>query len=220
MSTIPKQSNIVSYWKGNLDQNGDLFDSVGSNHGTLVSAPPQVETPYGSALDYDGSADTVSYADTGNLFNFSKTDDFTISSLVKFDTVSVTRSLVHRRNTTGYALQLATDKADFFTDHTTDGNKALNGTTTIATGVWYLFTAVMSGQVKHIYTNDIHENSADISSFGDISESGLTLFIGKDNNNSSFLDGIIAHTIIYNTGLNPNEVKQLYLAIQRLTAKR
>ena len=64
---FPQQSNLSIYCRGNLNQSGTFQDFSGNDrHGTLVSAPPQIETPYGSALDFDGGADRVTFGNIGN----------------------------------------------------------------------------------------------------------------------------------------------------------
>lgn len=78
----PQISNLILDAHGNRNQGGGLEDfSDNSNDGTLVSAPPQIETPFGSAHDYDGSADSTTFGNIGSNIK-------TVSLLAKLDSLT------------------------------------------------------------------------------------------------------------------------------------
>lgn len=233
MSTIPKPNNLIFYAKGNLNQSGTLQDFSGQgNHGTLVSAPPQVETPYGSALDFDGSADCVTIDDivtdlasttTGTFSALFKTDDNTTTQeIISFgDTDADTRiqfDLLATGLFRGLAAETGTTQWAIDTDNVVINN-----------GIWVHLALVQNGTEPILYVNgkrvaQTFSTSTDKTYwFNDLA--GLDngrIGCGNWNSggNATWADGRIPHAIIWDTNLTDNKISELYNYLNRLTAKR
>ena len=211
---IPRQQNIVGYWKGNLDENGLLHDfSSGANHGTLVSAPPQIKTPYGSALDYDGSADYIELND-----NHDFTADYTISSVVKVNVgTGGTRGIFSKAvnlNTDG-EYQLIITSGGVLSLEFNGGNLA--DPSSFSEGEWKVVT-ITRGTVSVLYIDGkiVSTTSSSIP----VANTTYKARIGAARNTAGLFPGIIAHTIIWNIALNPNEVLDNYNEMERLKARK
>ena len=74
----------VSEWTFNEGTGTTAYDSVGSNHGTLVNGPTWTTGLIDGALSFDGSDDIVSVPDSASL-DFA--DAITMEAWVKFDSV-------------------------------------------------------------------------------------------------------------------------------------
>lgn len=128
---IPRQTKIIGFWKGLLDEDGNMRDfnpnaGVTLNHGTLVSAPPATETPFGSARDYDGVADRITFGNIGNNIK-------TVSLIVKLD--SDTNFLVDFDGTDNIDVNAGTIQANSISNaHIYVDGKI---TTTIQVGAFY-----------------------------------------------------------------------------------
>ena len=222
---IPKQSNIVGYWKGNLNQDGTLQDfnpnpDATLNHGTLVSAPPQVGTPFATdALDYDGSADFTRVTDNASL---DITGDKTISALVKLDEAISANGIIVMKAIDAdnyYALGWHTTDGIFLQIQDTTTNYVVK-TNELSTGIWFhiIGTYTQSDNSIVVYLNSVDKSISSVGTMGDPSDTNLTIG-ARDGQNDQFFEGIISHLITYNVVLNSNEVLQLYNEIIRLTAR-
>lgn len=228
--SIPRIGSVVGYWKGNLNQDGTLQDfnpNAGAtlNHGTLVSAPPQVETPYGSALDYDGSADFVTIP-RASVFDITTTDTKTFSFLFKMNDSGINTFISQSDggivNDTGYRIQITNSQLRFVYN---DGGAIVTTESSSATfqiGVWQLATVTVDYLNTRIvvYVNDefdsVHTMATSTTLVKDIAQA---IGSATSNDASNPFNGIIAHTIIWNVALNPNEVLAHYNAIQELTER-
>ncbi|MAG45131.1 hypothetical protein CL633_04575 [bacterium] len=228
MSTIPKQQNIAGYWKGNLNQSGTLQDFSGNaNHMTLVSAPPQVETPYGSALDYDGTNDYCKVADNTSL---SITGDLTISTWLNTDNRAGDEKILTKwisgNTQNSYLFKFDAGKVLFFTpDSLTDGGNNFERTDSaiLFDGIWHHITVVYDASVPKVifYLDGRIQTSTTTGTIqGSLPNGTAETRIGSIDGSGGDYEGRYTQTILWNTALNPNDARQLYLAMQRLTAKR
>jgi hypothetical protein len=166
------------------------------------------------SFNFDGVDDYVEVNPT--IKNFS-TDNFTISSWVKFDTLPTSTNEMIIYNELGSAnryVRLTTrgSQPNILFRYGNGGNNYLYGSTTITTGVWY-YVAITYSTTEGIklYLNGSEDASAsylalDRSAFTDASigaydYAGTQLF---------YLDGNIDETAIYDTALNSTQISELY----------
>ena len=183
---IPKQNNIVGYWKGNLNQNGTLQDYSGyGNHGTITGAD-QIDTPFGSTLDFiSGNSDKVELGDIGNIK--------TVSLLVKSD--STTEYFIDLNGTANIDVLTGTIRANNFTSPLFFINGDYDATPTLFANNW-IHIAIATGTI-------IDANAVVLGLIG-----------------ANYGDCTMAHIILWDIQLNPNEVLQLYQAMMRLPDRR
>jgi len=233
---IPRQDRIVGYWKGNLNPDGTLQDfnpNAGAtlNHGALVSAPPQTETPYGSALDYDGSADTVTITDDSSL---GITGAITLSCILQLQaapggqTGLLGKSDIGNNNRS-YELNISSTSKLVIavsSDGTADSApfEGLTGNIAFGLGEWVHVVGTFDPSTSLIlYVNGEIDATKFTNVPASLFSSNSNLQIASRNSSgspSTFLNAIIGHCIIHNVALNPNEVKELYIEMERLTARR
>jgi len=211
---IPRQESIVGYWPGNLNDSDELHDIIGGNNGTLAGTPDQVSTPFGDALDYNGTTD---YVDAGVSINLSN-NDFTISTLAKFgiDDADYVMSQTHT--------QLPSYSSDWILcrNHVIFWmrGESLGTLSDYEDNLWHHFVAIWDRSVEKymLYVDGVSlGQSANVSDYGGVG----TIKIGtRGDATSAFFKGIIAHTIIRNAALDADEVKQEFRALMRLPAGR
>tara|TARA_Y100000310_G_scaffold304750_1_gene344221 strand:- start:3805 stop:4446 length:642 start_codon:yes stop_codon:yes gene_type:complete len=211
---IPKQNNIVGYWKGNLDEDGDLFDSTNringgtANHGVLTSDPPQIETPYGSMLEFDGSADYVTVSDNSSIQVVAS--DHTFAFILRFTTTG-NAVITEKGSNDELAFQTISGNIRWAGANSQDTNAIIND------NLFHHFVGVAASTTSLYYV----DGNLDITG-GDKTQgtpNSTDLLIGSRSGGIPF-PGPIGHIILYNTSLNSNEVKELYLAMEKLTALR
>lgn len=225
---IPKQHNIIGRWPGTLDENGLLHDFSGNgNHGTLVSAPPQIETPFGSSLDLDGSGDYT----TNTTANFRNSDNSgTISALIKSTDTSAS---IFMTSDTG------TDTSFFGIDIRSDGTfrirqqnandtlDEIRTTNTVNDGIWHHIVVTSSGTSYQMYIDGVIETLVVVGGanngdwFSDTTlRDNFTIGVLLGTSTSNFFNGVISHIIIWDTNLSGNDILQLNSIVLRLTARR
>jgi len=233
--TSELKTNLVSWY----DLGTNVEDSHGSNDGTnngatintgYTSSPSGVADPLnygevygGNAVSFDGTND---YIDTGNAFQSTFRDSFSVSMWVKPDDgqPSAESSFFGTRNSTSQdwiQSNLHTDgKVSFFYRSDNDTAEAKTSSAVFANGVtsWTHITYVADDSDDQL---KIYVNGSIVSvtngGLGSITMADWTssdeLFIGaRDNNGTAekFFDGSINNVKIFNTVLTQDQVRELY----------
>ena len=204
---FPLEKGLV-LWLPFDDRSGAIaYDRSGKkNHGTLYG-PTWVAERRGSALSFNGSTSRVDIT-TDMLFG---TGDFSWLILVKPNLLGTLQTIMGKgsswnnerweiRQTVGNAFELMIYDAGVVTFPTS--------VTTAVVGTWIHIAAVRDGNTGRLYINgaqeDAHTGIAGCSFSG-----SYPLMLGRYfEEESSFLDGVIAMVLIINRALNATEVKR------------
>lgn len=196
----------VGYWK--LDENTgttSVVDSSGNNlTGTLagsMTAADWVPGNIGSALDFDGTDDAVSFGTT-SVLKFGS-GNFTYSAWVKTSATGATDVYIADSNNATAERLLYTGGANTAVCFARDasGNSATaTGTTTITNGVWHHLACVRSGSSVYIYVDGRLEGSGTNGSVGstDTTPAASTTIAKRDNAAGLNMAGLMDEVKIYN----------------------
>lgn len=202
---------LVGSWIFN-EGGGDLaFDSSGNgNHGTLVADTHSVPGRDGPVLDFDGSGDQISLANSSSL-NFGADTDFTFIAMIKTTVLSNKYIISSGKGTGGigwWAVWIDNNVVVAFID---DGSNIVltAGTITVDDSVWHhVAVSYNRDGLCSIYVDGVFDNGGSIVTVGDIDNNEIYL-IG--NRTTHYLAGQISHVLIYNRALSASEISSLYL---------
>lgn len=176
----------IAAWIPSRDDAGNgtttLTDLAGANNGTLTNMDAATDwvsdTGAGGvrALDFDGSNDFVSFGNNSQFAFTSNPATFSVSSWVKFDSVSGGRTIVSKmRNdniNSGWAIQYATDRWFGIVAEGSFGSRTIHtAVQSISTGVWVHLVAVFDGSATDKWKFWVN---------------GSSLTVGKNENSGAF----------------------------------
>lgn len=215
-------TNLESYYK--LDEaSGTISDSHGSNDGTNNGAAYGATGKINDCLDFEaGDGD---YVTMGNVFDFERTDAFSVSlwykpeSFVndstylysKFDADSPFPGYCLRRTTT------TTLSAQFVNSFVVSNRIVKDFTSvTLTNGTWYHIVLTYDGSsgasgVKLYIDGSEHTTATTVTDTLSSSISTTTPFNlgGRENSNSAF-DGLLDEVAIFSEELSSTDVSDLY----------
>jgi subtilisin family serine protease len=205
----------ISHWKFDEGEGTTAYDSVGSNHGTLVNGPVWTSGQINGALDFDGDDDYVDVGDPvdGSL-DFGATDSFSISVWVK--TAEDGQPVYKQRITgdgyrEGYKVRVYFEKLYFGMKDTSNNGTEIFGSTTVTNNEWHHVVAVRDTVEDKVYlyldgtsdatpvTDNTIESLATSRSLEIARGAGVYYYTGK-----------IDDVRIYDRALSAEEVQQLY----------
>ncbi|MEK9178657.1 MAG: LamG domain-containing protein [Patescibacteria group bacterium] len=171
--------------------------SGNANTGTLTAGPTWTRGKYGKAVNFDGTDDYVSVADSSSL---DATGAITLSAWVKTSGTNDYSGIIHKFSSTlnGYEMSFHTSggvRADF-------GNGTTyispSSSTNVEDGNWHLVTATYDGTTAKIFVDGIlGANTA--TGTGYVTTNNDALLLGNDNDVASrFFNGAIDEVRIYN----------------------
>jgi hypothetical protein len=186
--------------------------SGNGNNATLVNGVGY-SSANGGTLVFDGVNDYV----TGNTpTSINLNNDLTIESLVKFSSISNTRII--EIQDANYSIQILVDGSSglFATKHSKWETGTLNRFWNSANGsVWYNITCVFtpSTNTTKLYQNGIEISSTSGNNVGIGNQPNkFILGVRSDFNSTTYLNGSLSITRIYNRALSSTEVLQNFNA--------
>jgi hypothetical protein len=217
------QESLVALWKMDdslpskvvLDSSGNGYNGTAQRNTNLMHVAGKI----GGALNFNGTTD---YVDTGETFESTFQNSFSISGWFKTD----------RAINSQFILGIdSIDEMDLIFIPLTSGRET--GLSHISGGVsstgndfgkyilneWYFFVGVAEQTSPttskfYWYKNGILVNSSDGNSLDQYASFAIpkSLYIGKENTESGagIFTGLLDDVRIYNKALSANEVKQLY----------
>jgi lysophospholipase L1-like esterase len=208
------QSSMISYWKMDDTSIPPIVDSYDGRDGTPVLGVP---TPspgiVNGALFFDGSTE-VDVPDTGDCFDWTSTDSFTVELWMK-TTASLPNNVMVGRDDwpVHWWVGAFGNAANFILKSRVDAYVVVTGTTPINDGDWHHIVAVRDesrGKIR-IYVDGLEEESADASYTGDFS-STVNLNIGylKLGESHYRYTGLLDEIAVYNGTLTAAEILQDY----------
>jgi len=188
-------------------------------NGTLINGPT-FNSGNGGSIVFDGVND---YVDCGNIFNFERTDSFSINAWVNITSLSLFRIIIAKMDISfrGYAFIVDPNGELVFILRNTPTTNSLLVRTNInlvSTNNWFNITVTYSGNSLpsgvNFYINSTPHPVATIvnNTLTQTIISSASLAIGRRASNDSFILGRIAQTTIYNRALTAQEVLQNYNA--------
>jgi hypothetical protein len=231
LSSHSAVSNLVSWWTlenfttGLLDSvgsrnvalvgsNSDVSpgsvstlngDSSGMSQANLVQSDLQTVAPYSKyAIKLDGVDD---YILPGFLNSFI-TNDVTVSIWVNYTTLpsGFDGSFIGSQSyTSGLGMVARSGQIRFFIENYT--SNYVENTVSLSTNRWYHFCGTWNGSTVELFVDGVSQGTDAYS--GSITTSNQ-LEIGRVFNNSYNIDGKLSNCAIWNTGLTPVEVREIY----------
>ena len=210
-------SGLIGYWKMDDNVSGNsqtLTDASGNglNLTTFWGANSSgmdctIGGKFGYGCSLDGTDDYIRILDN-DLLDLG-TGDYTFSAWVNPASNPAVAYIVRKSdsgNTNGYQIYGA---SGIIRVALNSGTILAQSTTTLSTGIWQQVTVTFDRDDKvHLYINGTEEASGDISSLnGTDLNAAAALFLSYS---SSFWNGKIDQTRIYNRALSPVEVRTLY----------
>jgi len=214
-SSATLTDGLPSYYQMNDDlATTNVIDIINNNDGTLEGGDNtqdiSVTGIIGKALHLDGSSDIIDLND-GNDFDFTTSDDFSISFWIKPDEwVNGQRIFSNDDGSNGYQIIEATAGGSGTGNNIQfwgNGGSLVVSTDEIVIGEWNHIVVTFEGGTAKIYIND----STPFSGSTTISASSNDLYIGWDPSLSdNYYDGVIDEIGIWNRTLSSSEVSELY----------
>jgi hypothetical protein len=171
--------------------------SRNGNNGTLTNGPT-FNSANGGSIVFDGADD---YVNCGS--GMSATGKITVSTWVKFNTVSIFQHIVDSSSNTWHLAMLG--NIPYFWNGSTYHQTG----TALSTNTWYMVTGVQ-GTTLDVYVNGILSNS--LESNINITTNNVWLGLWQPPGGGRALSGNIATTQIYSRALSQTEILQNYNA--------
>jgi RHS repeat-associated protein len=196
-------SGLVAAYGFDEGSGTSVADSSGnSNGGTVSGASWTTSGRFGKALDFDGTNDKVSVADSNSL---DLTNGMTVSAWVKPDTLGGYRTVVmkERGSNLSYALYGGTDTSNRPAVEL-PGNQRL-APSAVATGSWTHLAGTYDGANMRIFVNGVEVSSEPETMT--ITTSSNPLSIGGNTPWGEYFDGLIDEVRVYNRALSQSEIQ-------------
>ncbi len=216
-------AGLVGYWK--LDEGTGTSAANASVNTitalTLTNGPTWTTGQIGSAIDFDGTDDYATTADTATL-DFGDTDDITITGwfnrTTSFNTID---TVVAKRNSNtaadiGYIVNID-NTTDLIALEVSDGTDeySITSATSFTSAGWHHFAFVWdqdSATNVEVYIDGRDDNgtkSGTIGNIGDLSNA-VAFRLGAESDNGNPFDGLIDEARVYDRALSPAEINDLY----------
>jgi len=204
----------VGLWPMNECSGNKVFDLSGNgNTGTHISSPPWVPGKFGSAVDYDGSADYTTIPDSPSL---GLTTKGTLLVWFYSHTRSGAESFLSKGNTTSavdISYALGWDFADDTLLRVILGNDTSSQIVTTNASVsllaWHQFGVTWDNTTVQLYLDGVPDNSAAQTITPYIVAEPLIIAALTDTPQYQF-DGLISQVMIWNLALSASEIALLY----------
>lgn len=206
-------SGLAGYWPLDNGSGTSATDaSTNGNTGTLTNGPTWTTGQIGSAVDFDGTDDSVNIGTDSSLV-FTTVE--TVSAWVYMDALpgSGTTGTIFYKYSSGdsnyyYSLGIFNNAGPIKVRFSTGGGgAATDSTSSVSAGQWYHIVATFNRPTVSIYINGILDKTGtdNVASFA--SGSGTARIGGITSN---YFNGKIDDVRVYNRALSADEVAQLY----------
>jgi len=215
-------TGLKGYWSFNgQDMSGTTaYDRSGAgNNGTLTGGPTKTIGIAGQGVDFDGSNDYISVADTNVLDGFS---DLSLSGWFNRDTFTTDDTIIAKKNSSaigdaGYIayIDATTDQLIFKISDGTNEYSLTSKTAFTASG-WNFFTVSWANtgpSGSRMYINGLDNNAthnAGTWSISDDPTNALVLALGAESDAGGPFDGKLDEIRLYTGTLTSAQAKALY----------
>jgi prepilin-type N-terminal cleavage/methylation domain-containing protein len=206
--------NRVSEWKFDEVSGSAATDTVGTNNGTLASAPGRrlgSDCVSGGCLLFDGIDD---YVDCGNGDNLNIANAITIEGWVKWTSATIKEIFVKMDNA-----NTSPGSYEFYQNNSSVAFRTLKGGTmhslsssaTISPNTWAHIVATWDGATKKIFINGVQDASTQAEAAPIDMTTGKFVIGAYANGNYSF-NGYIDEVRVYNSALTASAIRDQYAA--------
>jgi hypothetical protein len=209
---------LVGYWAFEDATGTKATDFSGrGNTGTLTnmdSATDWVDGKVGRALDFDGTDDYISIADSTSL---NPTTAYTVTGWVKFDSLASQYGILVMKSGSEMQYRIYRDRTYFSVD--AGAGAAIMVDSIISVNTWYHFAEVYDGSGSgntgrlKLYVDGVNQNLGTYAGTtvpASITTGTNPVYLGSHVGVSLFHDGSIDEVRIYNRALSATEVATLY----------
>jgi len=209
----------ASYWRMDEGYGSTTYDSSPqSNDGALgsgSSAPSWSNNgKYGKALDFDGSNDYTALSPSDAL-DFDGKAEISVCTWAKTDTLTGpdankrTVFTLDQDGTDGVILRMLGSTAEFYVDQTGSGNQqAATKTSVFSVGQWVHLCGTYDGSNIRIYANSVEGTPNN--QVGTINQPETDAWIGGQEAQNRYWDGLIDELKVYSFALTEDEIKLDY----------
>jgi hypothetical protein len=193
-----------SSWHG---VSGEVTDSVGSNHGTAYFGANTTAAGFGRSGSFDGSTDYVRVPDSSSI---SPTEEITVGLWAASDTSTWNANgmLASKRN--AYILYpVSGSKTIRFYVYTTLQWYYTEFTPTIDITQWHHYVGTYDGYEIKLYIDGSPVGTPTLRT-GGINDDTGPLYIGRDDGQSAYFDGLIDEVTIYDRALSDSEIQAFH----------
>ncbi|MBT3249409.1 MAG: site-specific integrase [Candidatus Pacebacteria bacterium] len=204
--------DIRGMWPLNNNAASDLEDisvkaNTLTNNGTVTFTASGVR---GNAATFNGSTQYLSRADDADL-DFGSSTDFTLGAWIN-TTMTGTGTIFNKRSKTadisGYRVRITSGIVQLWLDDNV-ARTNISSNSLPNDGKWHHIAVVIDrDNSASIYIDGILDNTGDVSSIGDISNS-QSFIIGQQNS-SQYFDGLIDEPFVTATAIPADKVKKMY----------
>jgi hypothetical protein len=199
---------IVGCWSPSLGASGyRLLDRSGrGNHGTLnnMDSTDWTGTSVGLALDYDGTADNVSFS----TITFTGAFSVSVWCLKRTNGTASEREILG--NTTDGNVFLGFTTTTTLLSGTTSGTKTFSGTIANNT-VNHVVVTRDAGNTSRVWINGVESSTGGLSMTGNMPINQFGQYLNGAGGNAPYSwDGWISETAFYTRALTAAEIRELY----------
>lgn len=194
--------------------------STNGNTGTLTNSPTWTTGQVGNAVDFDGTDDYITLADS-DILDVTDSTNFTLSGWFNRDTFTTDDTITAKSNgqaasDTGYNVYIddSTDKLTFVANDGTDQYKLESVSTFTATG-WHHYALVWdeSGATQtKLYIDGVAENVTATGTFTSVNSmaNSVAFRVGSESDAGNPFDGKLDEVRLYRRAFSGDEVTNLY----------
>jgi hypothetical protein len=193
-----------SSWHG---ISGEVLDSAGSNNGTAYGGANTTAGGFERAGSFDGISDYISVP---NAPAINPTEEITVALWAKSDTSNWNASgaLASKRN--AYMLYPVSGSKEIrFYIYTTLQWYYTSFAPSIDITQWHHYVGTYDGEEIKLYIDGVQAGSATLRTGGINADPG-PLYIGRDDGQSSYFDGLIDEVAVYGKALSDLGISSLY----------
>ncbi len=206
--------NLISWWKFDEGSGNTVYDSAGSNSGTINGATWFNDPCRGMCLGFDGIGDRVIVADKDNL----EQQEFTLSFWARLNIPSGPRQGgIAKGNIFGtaaaYSYKIDFDSGYAWPAVTNTSDTAFSTSGPIGDDGWHLWSMTVGSGTLALYKDGAFVNSIGFAGTIDYEKSYNDFVIGAKTNGSYAFYGEIDDVRFYDRALTSEEIQQFYAEV-------
>ena len=208
-SCAPVLAGLVGWWPGE----GNAYDIIGTNNGTLQGGASYTSGKVGQAFTFDGSSGYVNIPDSPLLDSFS--NNITIELWLKANDTNVNsdwQGIVTKGNA-AWEIQATTGEKGVYFTGSGGLSTGLKSTRNVKDGQWHHVAGVYDGTNIYLYVDGTLDASTPAS--GNIVQNSYPMTIGCNGQGVSgypgyFYNGSIDEVSLYHRALSASEIQTIY----------
>ena len=212
-------NGLVAYWDFDEGSGDILHDKSGNGNDGTINGATWVDGVKGKALEFDGESDYVEVPDsplldlTGDFTLVAWVNEFSHAQHQPYENHILSKHEPDVNSDGSWRFSIWENDVPCFvtyppyTDYQTRPHVSAN--TSLSINAWHFVALTYSKDGKYAFYVDGKMTGAGEINF-EIENTAKDLFIGSENGEKNYFDGIIDEVRIYNRSLGADEIKQLY----------